>query len=717
MGAQASSLQESASLPAISPRSQSSVHPRSDESPLIRSLGGAFLPAGKSLGVGGGFGGRLRLAPSAFRAFSDGAGLWASGFFISIFFDLTQFHYGWRIVSGRYALLDCKFSALNFALMNLDPHLRSQGADLVDSGVRYRTWAPGKKRVDAVIYRDGADVARSVRLAEEADGYFSAIDVHGRPEDLYKYRFDDGEWPDPASRFNPNGVQGASQVIDPRSYLWHDSEWSCPPPSELIIYELHIGTFTAAGTFRAAIEKLDHLVALGVNAIEIMPVADFPGARNWGYDGVLLYAPARAYGQPNDFRALIDAVHQRGLAVILDVVYSHLGPSGNYLGAYSREYFHPEHKTPWGDAFNFELKPVRDFFLQNTTYWRQEFHADGFRLDATHAIVDSSDNHLLAQIALRVHSLGAFVTAEDERNEPQLLRAIEQGGMGLDACWADDFHHVVRVMLTGEREGYFRSYQGAVEELAETLTSGWLFHGEERRPRRDNEQTEAAQLPPEQFVFCILNHDQIGNQAFGARLNHSVSPPAYRAASALLCLVPYTPLIFMGQEWATSAPFQFFTDHEPDLGRRVTEGRREEFRDFAAFRDPAAREKIPDPQAEETFLRSKLRWEEIEKAEHAATLRLYREFLNLRRELPALRDRSRANWRVLESTGGIIMMLFGKSADDQCLVLVDLVGGHAMPPLDIVRSWQPLVSSNEARFGGDDSAPFTQPEVRVLRAV
>ena len=258
--------------------------------------------------------------------------------------------------------------------------------------MRYRTWAPGEERVEVVIFRPTGLAERIVSLGEEAGGYFTAIDPDGRAGDRYKYRFGGSDWPDPASRFNPDGVHGAGEVIDPCHYAWGDRAWSPPRVSELIIYELHIGTFTAAGTFRAAIAQLDHLVALGVTALEIMPVADFPGGRNWGYDGVLLYAPAHVYGQPNDLRALVDAAHQRGLAVILDVVYNHLGPDGNYLGAYSRDYFNPEHKTPWGDGLNFELKPVRDFFVENTSYWRREFHIDGFRLDATHAIADTRRN-------------------------------------------------------------------------------------------------------------------------------------------------------------------------------------------------------------------------------------------------------------------------------------------------------------------------------------
>ncbi len=591
---------------------------------------------------------------------------------------------------------------------------RTQGADVIDGGVRYRTWCPGKASVEVVVYKPDGAIARSVPLAVAEDGYFRGTDERGRPGDLYKYRFDGEAWPDPASRFNPAGVHGPGQVVDPSGYEWQDGAWSCPPLSELVIYELHIGAFTPAGTFQGAIEKLDHLVRLGVTALEIMPVAEFPGARNWGYDGVFLYAPARAYGQPNDLRALVDAAHARGLAVILDVVYNHLGPDGNYLGTYSRDYFNPAHKTPWGDAFHFELKPVREFFAENAGYWRREFHIDGFRLDATHAIVDTSAKHFLSEVAERVHSLGGLVMVEDERNDPRLLRPPARGGLGLDACWADDFHHIVRVMLTGGRESYYRAYRGTLDELTETLRDGWLLSGKERRRKGPTESAECAELAPEQFIFCISNHDQIGNQAFGQRLSTMITPAAYRAASALLCLVPYTPLLFMGQEWCAESPFQYFTDHEPDLGQRVTEGRREEFKGFALFRDPAARAKIPDPQAETTFLRSKLQWQEPERDEHRSILRLYEELLRLRRSLSALQNHSRAQWRVLEPRNEIVRLVFGQEEAEQVMILADLIGGHDG---SFVREdeWQLLLSTNEVRFGGDASIPFSQPEVRVLR--
>lgn len=593
---------------------------------------------------------------------------------------------------------------------------RTQGADVIDDGVRYRTWAPGKRDVAVVIYDRAEAVVRTVPLHEEPDGYFSGTDERGRDGDLYKYRFEGKEWPDPASRFNPGGVHGPSQVVDPRGYQWRDDSWRCPPLSELVLYELHIGIFTLDGTFRGALEKFDHLADLGVNAIEIMPVADFPGNRNWGYDGVLPYAPARVYGLPNDLRVLVEAAHERGLAVILDVVYNHLGPDGNYLGAYSRDYFNPTQKTPWGDAFRFELKPVRDFFLENPAYWRGEFHIDGFRLDATHAIVDTSEKHFLTEVAERVHSLGGFITVEDERNDPRLLQSTERGGHGLDASWADDFHHVLRVMLTGTRESYYRSYEGTSEELAATLRDGWLLHGQERERRKASSPNECDELLPEQFIFCITNHDQIGNQAFGERLNQSVAPAAFRAASALLCLAPYTPLIFMGQEWATSAPFQFFTDHEPALGQQVTQGRREEFGDFALFRDPTGGETIPDPQSMATFFRSKIRWEETDEEPHAGTLRLYQELLRLRNTLPALRDRRRANWQVSQLEDGVVQIVFGTAGCDQCIVLVDLIGGNDQPSIGD-GEWRLLLSTNEERFGSEETSPFALPEVRVLQRI
>jgi maltooligosyltrehalose trehalohydrolase len=602
--------------------------------------------------------------------------------------------------------------------------LRSHGAEVVDEGVRYRTWCKHDRADALIVDRDGA-VLRVVRLAPEADGYFSGIDAAGRAGDLYQYRFGDSQgWPDPASRFQPFGVHGPSMVIDPANYEWQDSAWSAPAYSQLIIYELHVGTFTAEGTYRSAISRLEHLVALGVSAIEIMPLADFPGERNWGYDGVMPYAPSRAYGKPEDLRALVDAAHAHGLAVILDVVYNHLGPDGNYTGVYHSDYTDPKLHTPWGAALNYAAAPVRASFAENAPYWMREFHIDGFRLDATHEIADDSPRHILAEIAESVHSLGGFVIAEDERNEPKLLWPATRNGLGFDGAWADDFHHVVRVMLTGDRQGYYANYEGTLPELAQTLTHGWLYRGQAQKTTGKPRGGDPAEVGPRQFVYCISNHDQVGNRAFGERLGHVVSPAAYRAASAMLCLVPETPMLFMGQEWSAASPFQFFTDHNPELGRLVTEGRRKEFSNFEAFRDPEVRKTIPDPQADSTFTNSKLHWEELHETQHAGVLMLYREFLELRQTHPAFRNHARENWIATEAAEGIVALLFGRPGEYSCAVMIDLLGGHAAPNLEDARlapgngrAWQPLLSSNEARFGGDEAAAFSIPTTLVLEAV
>ncbi|HEX8678979.1 MAG TPA: malto-oligosyltrehalose trehalohydrolase [Chthoniobacterales bacterium] len=597
--------------------------------------------------------------------------------------------------------------------------LRSQGAEIVDGVVIYRTWCK-HDQATVLIVDEQKNIRRTIALEAEGNGYFSAVDELGAAGDLYQYRFGDSQgWPDPASRWQPEGVHGPSMVIDPQAFSWTDKQWHAPPYAELVIYELHVGTFTPEGTFRSAISKLDELVELGVNAIEIMPVADFPGGRNWGYDGVAIYAPSRAYGHPNDLRALVDAAHARHLAVLLDVVYNHMGPDGNYLGVYHSGYFNPDHQTPWGAGLHFEERAVRDFFAENAPYWMREFHIDGFRLDATHAIEDSSERHILAEIADRVHLLGGFVVAEDDRNEPDLLRATGEGGLSFDGVWSDDFHHVVRVMLTQQREGYYENFHGTPDELTETLEHGWLYRGQRKRVNGTTRGGESIDFPPERFVYCISHHDQVGNRAFGERLGHIIDPAAYRAACALVCLVPYTPMLFMGQEWNASTPFQFFTEHNDELGKLVTEGRRKEFQHFAAFRDPEVRKTIPDPQAESTFGNSKLRWEEAHEPEHAAVLALHRECLRLRKTHPAFRDRSRHNWRVTKNSDGIVLVLFGERTDTPCVLAVDLRGGHSSPDLAGVTAngsrWKPLLSSNEARFGGEPSADFSVPTTLVFK--
>jgi maltooligosyltrehalose trehalohydrolase len=511
----------------------------------------------------------------------------------------------------------------------------------------FRVWAPTADAVELVFEGEDRDrAAVALGRSEENPAIFEAIVPDARPGLLYRYRIDgEGPFPDPASRSQPEGVHGPSRVIDPSAFRWTDAGWRGPDPRSTVIYEIHVGTFTPEGTFAAAAGKLPELAALGVTAIELMPLADFPGDRGWGYDGVSLYAPSRAYGSPDDLRRLVDEAHRLGLAVLIDAVYNHLGPDGNYLAAFSPFYFSDTHQTAWGTGLNFDGDhngPVRDFFTENALHWIHEYHADGLRLDATHAIRDESSEHILQRIARRCHEAGAalgrrvLVIAEDERNLASLIKKTDEGGSGLDAVWADDLHHQIRRALTGESDGYFADFTGTAEDVATTLRQGWFYTGQATVTEAVPRGSDPAGIPPERFVVCIQNHDQIGNRAFGDRLNHTIDPSAYRAASTLLLTAPQTPLLFMGQEWSASSPFRYFTDHDPHLGELVTRGRRHEFRHFTSFADPIIRVRIPDPQSSATFLASKLDWDERDRPPHAGTLRLYRDLLELRKAEPAL---------------------------------------------------------------------------------
>jgi maltooligosyltrehalose trehalohydrolase len=523
------------------------------------------------------------------------------------------------------------------------------GAITGPDGTRFRLWAPTVDKVELVLED------RAVPLSKDAQGYFSAEFPDVRAGTLYCYRVDGkGPFPDPVSRFQPRGVHDVSETVDP-AFPWTDGAWQGVPRNELVIYELHTGTFTPEGTFAAATEKLPFLTELGVTAVEIMPIADFPGGRNWGYDGVSLYAPARCYGKPADLRRLVDRAHALGLAVIIDVVYNHLGPDGNYTGVYSPFYLTRRHKTPWGDALNFDsdhAEHVREFFIQNALHWIHEYHADGLRLDAVHAIADDSPKHFLAELAERVRGSvkdrRVHVIAEDNRNLAALLKPPPDG-WGLDGVWADGFHHQIRVCLAGDRDGYYQDYTGSAADIAETMRKGWFYCGQFSAYAGEPRGTDPSGLSHDQFVICIQNHDQVGNRALGERLHHQIDPAAYRAAVVLLLTAPETPLLFMGQEWAASSPFLYFTDHNPELGRLVTEGRREEFKKFAAFADPATRQRIPDPQAAATFEASRLKWDEIEREPHAGVLRLYKALLSLRRREPALRGAAPADVRSTEN--------------------------------------------------------------------
>jgi maltooligosyltrehalose trehalohydrolase len=434
-------------------------------------------------------------------------------------------------------------------------------------------------------------------------------------------------------------VDGASEILEPLAFSWA-VPWAGRAWNEMVLYELHIGTFTAEGTFAAAIERLDHLASLGITGIEVMPVADFPGARNWGYDGVFPFAPDASYGRPEDFQRFIDAAHARGIAVLLDVVYNHFGPHGNRLPALAPAFFTERHRTPWGAAINFDgpgCGPVRDFVVENALYWLQQYRLDGLRLDAVHAMADDSPRHILEEIALRTRSeitdRPIHLLLENEHNEAGRLERDESGApRQYTAQWNDDVHHVLHVAVTREGHAYYSEYLRNTRLLGRALAEGFAWQGEVMRFSNRTRGAPSADLPPEAFVPFIQNHDQVGNRAFGERLDALAPPEAVRAAAAVYLLLPQVPMLFMGEEWACAQPFQFFCDFDGELAEAVRNGRREEFRRFPEFADPAARERIPDPQSAQTFLDSKLRWDELALPAHAQRLRWYQRILAVRRE-------------------------------------------------------------------------------------
>ncbi len=605
-----------------------------------------------------------------------------------------------------------------------------------DAGTHFRVWAPSKQRVDVVLETPGCQRA-VYPLEKRADGTFSGSVAAIRAGDRYRYQLDGaGPYPDPASRFQPDGVHGPSEVVDPNHFDWSDTAWRGVALEDVVLYELHIGTFTPAGTFAGVIERLPYLVDLGVTAIEIMPVADFPGQRNWGYDGVALFAPARCYGRPDDLRRLIDAAHQLGLGIVLDVVYNHVGPDGAYLGTFSPYYFSHRHRIPWGDAINLDgehCAMVRGFLIENALHWVHEYHCDGLRLDATHALIDGSLRHFLAELSSRVRASVAnrevLLLAEDHRNLARMVRSEAENGWGLDAVWADDFHHQVRRSLAGDSEGYYRDYTGSVADLATTVRQGWFYCGQPSQHLGAPRGTDPAQLAPRQFVVCVQNHDQVGNRAFGERLHHQIDLAAYRAATVLLLCAPETPLLFMGQEWAATTPFLFFTDHKPDLGKLVTAGRRREFMDFSAFSDAGVRQRIPDPQDPTTFLRSRLNWAECMHEPHASTLRLYQQLLELRRTEPLLRATTWDGFRA-GALGERGLVLLRTSAEADAFLVAILLHGSGSINLGAASvwraelaqlRWETVLCTEDQPFAPDPMPPAVDltgaaPVIRFARA-
>ena len=574
------------------------------------------------------------------------------------------------------------------------------GAWLDHDGARFRLWAPSASRVDLLI--DGVPASP---MSRDAVGVFTASLPGLTKGTRYRYRLDAGEpIPDPASHWQPDGVHGASALDDARAFAWHASPVPLAP-RDLIIYELHTGTFTPEGTFDAARERLPYLRDLGVTAIELMPVAEFAGSRNWGYDGAALYAPSSAYGGPDALRRFVDAAHAHGLAVLLDVVYNHLGPDGAYLHAASPAFFTPDAASPWGAAVDVANPVVREWLIANAIHWAEDFNVDGFRLDATHALPQASAPAFIRDLVIGTRAATGrplVFIAEDHRKIPAMLQPASPAspasndGWALDAVWADDFHHHVRVMTAGDRHGYYASYSGRARDLAATIAGGW-------------DGFPPAESGHGRFVICIQNHDQIGNRARGDRLHHAEPLDAWRAASALLLLAPETPLLFMGQEWAASTPFLYFTDHHGELGRLVSEGRRREFRDFPAFHGNAG---VPDPQAAPTFAESKLRWEERERPPHAGVLALYRALLSLRRSERLVQP------QVLAMDDVTIGIRYPSLA-----VVARLKGaGRIDRPSWLDANWRVELTTEDAGFGGgappslaDDAMTFGGPAAVIFR--
>ena len=577
-------------------------------------------------------------------------------------------------------------------------------------------WAADARTVD--VQTDGDDGAyERATLKALDDGVFEGSIRGAKAGDRYAYFLDgQGPFPDPASRFQPEGPHGASEIVDPHAFSWSDLGWRGVGLDDLLLYELHVGTFTPEGTFASAAERLAYLRDLGVTAVELMPVAEFPGERSWGYDPAALFAPAHAYGNPDALRAFVDTAHHLGLGVVLDVVYNHFGPAGAYAPVFSRRFLTDRHRSLWGDGINLDgegSRHTRDFFIENALMWLHEYHLDGLRLDATHELADDGPRHFLAELTARVRGSvdgrTVLLMAEDDRNLARLVLPESAGGMGLDAVWADDFHHHLRRLLAGDHEGYFQDFSGTVRDIATTVRQGWFYTGQHSRHRRERRGSDPSALAPRQSVICLQNHDQIGNRAMGDRLTDVVDLAAYRAASALLLCAPATPLLFMGQEWAARTPFRYFTDHEPALGEAVTEGRRREFAAFAAFAVPEARARIPDPQARATFVSSRLNWREQRHEPHAGILRLYKSLIALRRVLPALRDARRDGFAVRAIDDATIALRRDAQDGEVLLLVVRLSGGGAcvVPPAfaEAAPRWSVVLTTEEARFASDPSPP------------
>jgi maltooligosyltrehalose trehalohydrolase len=590
------------------------------------------------------------------------------------------------------------------------------GAEPRGEEAHFRVWAPRARTVSVVD-----DAGAATELKAEGDDYFSGlapVGIGGR----YRYRLDaDGLYPDPASRRQPEGPHGASEVVDPTAFRWRDAAWRGVRRTGQVIYEMHVGTFTREGTWAAAARELPELARLGVTVIEMMPVADFPGRFGWGYDGVNLFAPTRLYGEPDDLRRFVDCAHALGVGVILDVVYNHLGPDGNYLGAFASEYFTDRYANEWGEAINFDgpgAAPVREFFTANAAYWIDEFHMDGLRLDATQQMFDASPEPIVAEIARRARaaapSRDVLLVAENEPQDARLVRSPERGGHGLDALWNDDFHHTARVALTGRAEAYYMDYGGRPQEFVSAVKHGFLYQGQHYAWQRKRRGGPARDIPHAAFVAYVQNHDQVANSARGERLHVQTSPGRWRALTALLLLAPSTPMLFQGQEFGASSPFVYFADHRPELAALVRKGRTEFLTQFPSIAAPEVAACVPDPGDAATFEQCKL--DLGERQRHAETYALHHDLLAMRREDPVFRAQGGhgIDGAVL-GPEAFVLRFFGADGDDR-LLLVNLGADLPLPiaPEPLLappddRRWEIAWSSEDPQYGAC-GAPLFDPD-------
>jgi maltooligosyltrehalose trehalohydrolase len=594
----------------------------------------------------------------------------------------------------------------------------SGGAQVSQGGVQFRVWAPRARGVQ-VVFAD--EEHRPLTLQSEPGGYFSAYWQAGKAGSLYRFQLDDGDvYPDPYSRYQPEGPKGPSMVVDPHAYRWRDTEWKGLDLQGLVLYEMHIGTFTAAGTFDAAIDMLPRLVDLGVNCLELMPVVEFAGHFNWGYDGVNLFAPYHGYGDAQAFKRFVDACHALKLGVILDVVYNHAGPGGDYLAAFSPDYFTERYKNEWGPTPNFDgpgCDAVRAYYLENAVYWIEEFHLDGLRLDATQNIMDSSTPHFINELVARTRAAAAprriLIVGENEPQEVSLIDPVEKGGAGLDGLWNDDFHHSARVALTSQHDGYFNDYRGRAHELLAAVRHNFLFQGQRSLWQRKARGTPALRHDPRAFITFTQNHDQVGNTFYGKRIHELTSPARLRAITALHLLAPQTPLLFMGQELDSPPPFCFFADHPGELATQVWEGRKSFLRQFSQYAQPDAQDAILNPADPKTFELSKLPAADSSSTSHM--FRLHRDLLQLRRHDPVISRQRREDLEGATLTDHALILRWVDDTLGDRLLLVNLGAQLELRPLPepllappAQKKWKLAWSSESPRYGGSGSlCPFT----------